>query len=204
MKTAALESVVPTTSTVGPRFLNSLAAPAFNGSQVAARNAWPSALERTRIRTLLLVSSDAALASGLELVAASRWLSVAQTAMLGEAVEQAQSGPLAAILVDLDLPMEAGWQAAEWFLRPGVRVPALMLTGQADHYDLEPAIQAGTLLAKTYEPAGLLRSLDALLAESVPQGQARLAQQRAWLRWAKPYRSGPVAGPAHFRWGINE
>lgn len=192
-------------STVKTRIpIQSFAALAFDEIKVIVKGELPSASVRTRVRTILVVSEDAALGDALCLVAAKNALSVVQTPSLLEAVEQTNRVQPAAILLDLDLSSDGGWQAAEWFLGHRPSVPILMLTGRTAHHELGAAIRSGVVFEKSTGSARLLHAAVAMLEESAQQGQGQIALQQAWLRRAKPYRWEAVAMPGYRHWGINE
>jgi len=177
---------------------------AFDGFRITAGVESLATPEGTRERTILLVSHDAALGDGLCLVAAQNALSVMQTPSLHVAMEQVNRVQPTGILLDLDLPSDAGWEAAEWFLGHEVSVPILMLTGRADHHELEPAIRCGTVFDKSNGPARSLDAAVSMLEQSMQQAKGRIAPQQAWLRRAKPYRWGAAAAPGYRGWGLNE
>lgn len=187
-----------------PLALKSFTPLAFDGINITARHELPAATKVMRTRSILVVSEDAALADGLCWLAAKDSLSVVRMPSLREAMEEANRVHPAAIVVDLDSSSDAGWKVAEWFLGHRPNVPILILTEHADHHELGLAIRSGTVFEKSLGSARLLQAVVAILEESAPQGQGRVARQQALLHRAKPYRWSVAAASAYRHWGINE
>jgi DNA-binding response OmpR family regulator len=204
MNTALPENVARARAGGIPLALKSFTALAFDGNKVIVRWELPPDSERIKPRTILLVSQDAAFAGSLCLPAARNSFAVVRTSSFREAIEQLNRVKPAAVLLDLDLSSDVGWQAAEWFLGHEPGVPILMITGCTDQSELGAAIRSGTVFEKTHEPARLLHAVESMLEESATQGQERIARQQAWLRRAKPYRWEDAAALPYRYWGINE
>jgi CheY-like chemotaxis protein len=204
MKTVMPKTIAPARAARMPLVLKSFTSLAFDGITVTAKHQLPATAERTRVRSILLVSEDVALGDALGLVAARNALSLVRTPSLREAIDEGNRAQPAAIFLDLDLSSDAGWHVAEWFHGQEPRVPILMLTERADHHELGAAVRSGMVFDKSNGSARLLHALESMLAESGPQGRGRLALQRSWLRRAKPYRWGTAGAPAYRQWGINE
>ena len=64
--------------------------------------------------------------------------------------------------------------------------------------------EPGIVFSKHNGSTRLLGLALALQGETVPQGQARVALQQAWLRRTKPYRWETVAATGYRHWGLNE
>ena len=202
MKAAPLHDIVLARGKGTPVTVNSFTALAFDGIKVIARPERPIPSNLAKTRPVLLVSEDVALGNALCLAAAGNALTVMRTLSFRE--EEANQVRPAAILLDLDLSSEAGWEAAEWYLSRETEAPVLMLTARADQHELGAAVRVGIVYEKSIGAARLLRVLELALQESRPQTQARMALQQAWLRRAKPYRWRCSALIDHRHWGINE
>jgi DNA-binding response OmpR family regulator len=110
----------------------------------------------------------------------------------------------AAVLVDLDSPVEAAWDAADSLLRDAGSPPLLLVTSRTDHVDFKTAIQAGSLIDKRERPARLLELANAALELSAYELRERKAMQRLVVRWLKPCNWSPQVIPLRRFWGINE
>jgi DNA-binding response OmpR family regulator len=187
-----------------PLALKSFTALAFDGIKVTARREVVPDSEPTRVRAILLLSQDANWADNLDRANRGNGFAVLRTPSVSEASERMRMERPCAAMLDLDLPSDAGWRAAEWLLRDAVDVPSLLLTRRADHYELGAAIRFGSALDKSVEPARLFAALNSLLAQSDQERLARAASQQAWLRRARPYRWTEGPAQPYRNWGINE
>ena len=104
-----------------------------------------------------------------------------------------------AVLLDLDC--NTAWETADRMLRDEHAPRLVLITSRGEHPDWNSAVQAGTVLDKRTDAAGLLRQINTWL--SVP---GRLAceiksEQRFLIRWLKPCAE---AIPSRRFYGINE
>jgi len=163
----------------------------------------PSAAGAGRKR-LLLVSDDAGLGVRLINAADLAGLAFMQASDPANALFWAGQECPAVVFLDLDLPLSAGWEAAEEFLRDGSRPSPILLTGRTNHFDLNSAVHAGAIVHKSASTAELLDKVSWILAQSDTERVDRKARQRHLLRWLKPC-SWPVPDVSRNRfWGINE
>ena len=202
MKAIALHNIARARGKGTLLAVKSFTALAFDGTIVTAMPERPIPSDLAKTRLILLLSEDVVLGNALCLAAAGNALTLVRTLSFREG-EANQVRP-AAILLDLDLSSEAGWEAAEWYLSRETEAPVLMLTARADRHELGAAVRVGIVCEKSIGAARLLRVLESALQESRQQTQARIALQQAWLRRAKPYRWGRSATLDHRHWGINE
>ena len=72
------------------------------------------------------------------------------------------------VLLDLDLPSQAAWEAADWLLQEQNCPPLILLTARSGQFDLSTAIRAGSLVDKTIGPSQLLEVVDETLGGHVP------------------------------------
>ena len=168
---------------------------------MARRLPWPAGKDRG---ALLLMSDDAGL--GVRLGHAMDFVGMAFTQVNDPAgaFRLADQDRPAGVLLDLDLPAMAGWDAAERFLEDENGPSLVFLTGRTDHFTLGAAIQAGGIMDKSASPARLLESVDRVLMEAGPERVDRRTRQRLLVRWLRPYEWTVPVAPDNRHWGINE
>jgi CheY-like chemotaxis protein len=155
-------------------------------------------------KSLLLVSDDNVLAERLMSAARHADLTFTQIDNPFTALLWSRQYLPAVVYLDLDLPVQAGWQAAEEFLRSETCPSLILLTSRTGHFDLDSALQAGAIVPKSASLPQLLERAAGILAEADMDRVDRKARQRLLLRWLKPY-DWPVPDPPTNRfWGINE
>lgn len=152
---------------------------------------------------ILLMSSDAALAENLQ--AADEFgeqtlVRVTETAAMFRALRAVRP---AAVLLDLDMPTGAAWEAADRLLGEACVPPILLLTARAGQMDFRMAIRTGSVIDKSMGPGRLARVLNQAL-EAPPAVRAeRTAIQRVVVLWLNPFHPAGSA-PAYRDFGINE
>jgi CheY-like chemotaxis protein len=108
------------------------------------------------------------------------------------------------VLLDLDLPSAAAWDAADSLLQDDTSPPLLLLTSRNDQADFQTAIQAGSLIDKSERPARLLELADVTLESAASVQREQSAMQRLVIRWLKPCNWSAQVIPLRRFWGINE
>jgi ActR/RegA family two-component response regulator len=172
------------------------------GAQTAAE---PTHLPAGKARrALLLVSDDAGLGVRLGNVTDPVGLVVMQINDSASAFRLADRDRPAVVLLDLDLPADTGWDAAERFLADESGPSLVLLTGRTDHFSLGAAIQAGVIMDKSASPAWLLGSVDRILMETDPARVDRRTRQQRLVRWLRPYDWTDLVASGNRHWGINE
>ncbi len=161
------------------------------------------ATEKDR-RALLLVSDDAGLGVRLGDTADFAGLAFMQINDATNALRLADQDCPAVVLLDLDLPASAGWEAAERILDNEKCPSLLLLTGRTSHFGLGAAIDAGAVVSKTASPARLLTEVDEVLMQSDAERVDRRTRQRLLVRWLRPYDWTVRVTPVNRHWGINE
>jgi len=164
----------------------------------------PPFMTETKRKALLLVSDDAVLGTRLIGAAELAGFAFKQITDPANAVGLAGQDHLVVVLLDLDLPAPAGWEAAEEFLRHETCPPLILLTGHTNHFDLSAAIHAGAVVHKSINPAHLLERINWVLTEVNSDRVDRKARQLLLLRWLRPYDWPVPDAPANRFWGINE
>jgi DNA-binding response OmpR family regulator len=109
-----------------------------------------------------------------------------------------------AVLLDLDLPDQASWAAADLLLQETDCPPLLLLTARSQQFDVRTALRAGSLLDKTATPGGLLERAEGILAAPNPANAERNAIQRVLIQWLRPSDWPVLLTSAHRCWGVNE
>ena len=110
----------------------------------------------------------------------------------------------AVVLLDLDSPSAAAWDAADSLLQDATCPPLLLLTSRSDQDDFKTAIQAGSLIDKSERPARLLELADVTLESPGSVQREQSALQRLVIRWLKPCNWSAQVIPLRRFWGINE
>ena len=158
---------------------------------------------RSQQRCLLVLSDDEAFWQGL-LTAGSN----SGQKLLRERASAGTPGILlvkpAVVLLDLDLPSAAAWDAADSLLQDDTSPPLLLLTSRNDQADFQTAIQAGSLIDKSERPARLLELADITLESATSVQREQSAMQRLVIRWLKPCNWSAQVIPLRRFWGINE
>jgi CheY-like chemotaxis protein len=155
-------------------------------------------------KAVLLVSDDTDL--GKRLMSAAKHVGLAFTQIDNPftALDWSRQYLPAVVYLDLDLPVQAGWQAAERFLRSETCPSLILLTGVTGHFNLDAALQAGAIVPKSASLPQLWERTAWILAESDTDRVDRKARQRLLLQWLKPYDWQVVDLPLNRFWGINE
>jgi CheY-like chemotaxis protein len=123
---------------------------------------------------------------------------------VADALQKMRAGQPAAVLLDLDLPAQAAWEAADCLLQEESCPPIILLTARSDQFDLSTAIRAGSLVDKSAGSSRLLEVVDQTLAGPCSAQAERNAIQRVMIRWLRPCGWSAPVTPAHRFWGTNE
>jgi DNA-binding response OmpR family regulator len=182
----------------------SLSAGSLNGTGGSVRGCWGRQSPNVERRAILLVSDDASLGENLKCAAARTGRAVVQVDGTVDALRKVRAGQSAVVLLDLDLPSQAAWEAADSLLQE-VSCPALLLlTARSEQFDLGTAMRAGSLVDKTASPSRLLELVDQTLAGPCSAQVERNAIQRVMIRWLRPCSWSVPVTPAYRFWRINE
>ena len=82
-----------------------------------------------------------------------------------EALEWLISHPIDLLLLDLGLPLKNGWDIFERITSENPLLPIIIITGQAEQYELAAAAGVGALMEKPLDAAQLLHTIRELLTE---------------------------------------
>jgi DNA-binding response OmpR family regulator len=183
---------------------NSLGAERFNGARGAVRGCCGPRSPNGQKKGILLVSDDASLGESLRCAALRTGRAVVQVGGVTDALRKMRADQPAAVLLDLDLPAQAAWEAADWLLQEETCPPLILLTAHSDQFDMSTAIRAGSLVDKSAGPSRLLEAVDQTLAGPCSAQAERNAIQRVMIRWLRPCSWSVPVTPARRFWGINE
>jgi DNA-binding response OmpR family regulator len=155
-------------------------------------------------RGILLISDDASLGQKLKSAAVRTGRGVVQVDGVADALREVLAGQAGVVLLDLDLPSQAAWEAADCLLQEESCPPLILLTASSDQFDLNTAIRAGSLVDKNTDPSRLLEAVDRTLVVHYSAQAERNAIQRVMIGWLKPCGWSVPVEPAHRFLGINE
>lgn len=82
-----------------------------------------------------------------------------------EAVEQFNPRQIDLLLLDLNLPIQDGWDAFERITSEAPALPIIITTGEANQDDIAMAAGVGALMEKPLDAPQLLQTIRELLAE---------------------------------------
>lgn len=82
-----------------------------------------------------------------------------------EALEQFEAHDIDLLVLDLGLPIKNGWDVFERITTENPVVPVIIITGQADQYDVAVAAGVGALMEKPLDALHLLHTIRELLTE---------------------------------------
>ena len=182
----------------------SLSAGGFNGPRGSIRGCHVPRSPNVEKRGILLISDDASLGENLRCVAARTGRAVVRVDEVTDALRKVRAGQPAAVLLDLDLPSQAAWEAADCLLQEQSCPPLILLTARSDQFDLSTAIRAGSLVDKTADPSLLLEAVEQTLAVPCSAQAERNAIQRVMIRWLRPCGWSVPVTTAHRFWGANK
>ncbi len=153
---------------------------------------------------LLVISTDIELCEKLRRAAADRGRSVVEAGDAEEALRVVRSAPVAAVLLDLDLPLQGAWPIADGLLQEAGCPPMILLTARRDQFDLSLSIRAGSLVDKSAGVAKVMEVVDRAVALPDSNRVERNSVQRILIQWLRPCAWSVPVTPTYRFWGINE
>ena len=128
---------------------------------------------------VLLVDDDASVVAALGGVLASEGYDVIQASDGHEALQKFQAaGGADIVLLDLNMPIKAGWDAFERLTAINPLLPIIIITARPDQYPLAAAAGAAALMDKPLDIPLLLETMRNLLAERPEAQLARIAGRK--------------------------
>jgi DNA-binding response OmpR family regulator len=82
-----------------------------------------------------------------------------------EALAKFEAEPVDLLVLDIGLPLKNGWDTFERITNQDPVLPIIIITGQADQYDMAVAAGVGALMEKPLDAPRLLQTIQELLAE---------------------------------------
>ena len=97
------------------------------------------------------------------------------------------------VLLDLNLPLQDGWDTLERLTTENPLLPVIIITARPNQIFPALAAGAGALMEKPLDLPKLLRTIRDLLAEPAASQSARMAGKAAEFHYLPPKRPEPVA-----------
>jgi len=143
--------------------------------------------------TLLLVDDDASVVSALSNVLTCEGYNVVSAGNGAHALAVLHHQAVDAVLLDLNMPVMAGWDTFERLSAVAPHVPVLIITGRPDQRPVTEAAGAAALLEKPLDIPCLLETLRTVVAASADQRLGRLTDRRP-MEAVRAVRA-PLTGP---------
>ncbi len=154
--------------------------------------------------TLLLISEDTRFCEALQRFSEADDRKIVTVKRLAAALLILHKLRPRAILLDLDLPGNMAWTIADGLLSDPACPPILLVTDHTEQFDVDKALRAGSVAAKSEQPARLLEFVAETLTRRATNAAEQNAIQRILIHWLKPSSWSAPVTPAHRFWGINE
>jgi CheY-like chemotaxis protein len=147
-------------------------------------------------KSVLVVDDDTAVRQSVRKVLEGAGYEVAAASDGEEAVVQFVPEQIDLVLLDLNLPLQSGWDVFERLTTRYPFVPVIIITGMSNQYRTALAAGASALMEKPIDVRALLKTMDELLAE--PK-EARLRRMCGYQQDTKHLRppNADAAGKAH-------
>jgi CheY-like chemotaxis protein len=116
-------------------------------------------------KSVLIVDDDPAVRESIKRVLEQTGYEVAAAADGREATARFSPEVIDLVLLDLNLPLESGWDVFERLTTRYPMVPVIIITGMTNQYQIALAAGASALMEKPIEVPTLLQTMDELLAE---------------------------------------
>jgi two-component system response regulator HydG len=142
---------------------------------------------------ILLVDDDPGVRRMLLRVLEEEGYAVVPAANGIEALELAASRMPDLVLLDLNLPLQNGWDTFERLTTENPLLPVIIITARPNQIFPALAAGAGALMEKPLDLPKLLRTIRDLLAEPAASQLARMAGKAAEFHYLPPKRPEPVA-----------
>ncbi len=142
---------------------------------------------------ILLVDDDPGVRRMLSRVLEEEGYAVVPAANGIEALELATTRMPDLVLLDLNLPLQDGWDTLERLTTENPLLPVIIITARPNQIFPALAAGAGALMEKPLDLPKLLRTIRDLLAEPAASQSARMAGKAAEFHYLPPKRPEPVA-----------
>jgi CheY-like chemotaxis protein len=133
--------------------------------------------------TILLVDDDASVRAMVGRVLAGEGYLVLSAANGAEALGIAEASRVDLVLLDLNMPVQGGWDTFEKLAAQFPLLPVIIITARANQLFTALGAGVGALLEKPLDFPELLKTVSALLTEPTETRQARLAGRQTIFRY---------------------
>lgn len=130
-------------------------------------------------KTLLLADDDPAIRQILLRLLMDENYNVITAANGLEAIQLAEANEVDLVLLDLNMPVQDGWQAFEQLTGQDPALPIIVITARPNQFFPALAAGAGALLEKPLDFAKLFKAIRELLDEPVEDRLARITGRAA-------------------------
>jgi two-component system response regulator GlrR len=144
-------------------------------SITAARKTSARAIQKT----ILLADDDPSVREMVGRVLTNEAYLVLSAASGPEALAIAAANPVDLVMLDLNMPMQNGWDTFEKLTSQNPLLPVIIITARPNQLFTAVGAGVGALLEKPLDFPTLLMTVKALLAESAERRLARMAGHRA-------------------------
>lgn len=135
-------------------------------------------------KLVLIVDDDAPIRESLKRVLEDSGYEAVLAADGPQAEEQFYSRQVDIAILDLNLPIKAGWETFEVLTRTNPLLPVIIITGMTHQFKFAQAAGAGALLEKPIDVPLLLRTIEDLLNETNEERLSRLSGLVSNTRYA--------------------
>jgi len=119
-----------------------------------------------------------------------------------EALDMVSVSEIDLVLLDLNMPVKNGWDTFERLTAENPLLPIIIITARPNQLFTALSAGVGALLEKPLDIPTLLKTVNALLAESAELRLARMAGHPTDFLFLPT--GGRASPPAAQHWGINE
>jgi len=145
-------------------------------------------------KTILLVDDDPSILQMVGRVLREEGYLVLNAANGAEALGIAETNRIDLILLDLNMPVQNGWDTFERLTARDPLTAVIIITGRPNQLFTSLGAGVGALLEKPFNYPTLLKTIKNLLAESAELRIARLAGENAGFHYHRAVDSEVTAG----------
>jgi two-component system chemotaxis response regulator CheY len=143
----------------------------------------PRAVAADRPKTILLVDDDPSIRVMLNRVLTGEGYLVLTAANGAEALGIAAANPIDLVLLDLNMPVQGGWDTFEKLTSQDPLLAVVIVTARPNQLFTALGAGVGALLEKPLDFPMLLKTIDSVLAESAEFRLARLAGRSTYCHY---------------------
>ena len=143
----------------------------------------PASIPRRKQETILIVDDDASVREVLTRVLDGEGYLVLSAGNGPEALRIAAANPIDLVLLDLNMPMQSGWDTFEELTTHNPSLGVIIVTARSGQLFTSLAAGVAALLEKPLDYPKMLQTVRAVLAESPEVRLARMVGQHGDLRY---------------------